>query len=95
MKILLNSTCVFQLPPPGYAGTEWIVYDLAVYLQKFGHQVSVACPKGSVLPEGIEHIPTSDPTWDANAEIMVSWPIILPRIWRTDQGVETIGFDIV
>ena len=95
MKILLNSTTVFPLPPPGYAGTEWIVYDLAVNLNRMGHQVVVACPKGSTLPEGIEHIPTSDPTWDIAAEQVVAWPIILPRIWRQQDTVEYLDFDLV
>jgi len=95
MKILLNSTTVFTLPPPGYAGTEWIVYDLAYYLSKFGHQVSVACPKGSKLPEGVEHIPTSEPTWDMMAEQVASWPVILPRIMRNEDGAVKSDFDLV
>jgi len=93
MKILLNSTCVFPLPPPAYAGTEWIVYDLAVLLRRFGHEVSVAAPKGSQLPEGMEHIPTSDPTWDASAEMNVAWPAVLKRIWKEE--TKEAPFDII
>lgn len=73
---------MFALPPSAYAGTEVVVYDLATHLNRMGHQVSVTCPKGSVLPEGIENIPTSDPTWDMNAEDVIAWPIVRDRIWH-------------
>ena len=58
MKILLISTTIFPLPPAGYAGTEQIVYNLAIGLQKKGHAVTVVAPEGTVLPEGIALIPT-------------------------------------
>lgn len=92
MKILLNSTCVFPLPPPGYAGTEWIVYDLAVNLAKMGHEVSVAAPIGSTFPAGITHIPTTPPTWDDNAE-KANWPNLWPKFY--DLPNDKPLFDIV
>jgi glycosyltransferase involved in cell wall biosynthesis len=48
---------VFPLPPTGYAGTEQIVYSLALEYHKAGHQVIVAAPEGSQFPEGIELLP--------------------------------------
>ncbi|RLG82537.1 MAG: hypothetical protein DRO09_00135 [Thermoprotei archaeon] len=38
-----------------------MVYDLAVALKARGHEVSVACCKGSKLPEGVEAIETVEP----------------------------------
>lgn len=92
MKILLNSTNVFPLPPPGYAGTEWIVYDLAVNLAKMGHEVSVAAPIGSTFPTGIAHLPTTPPTWDPNAETSY-WPTLWPQFY--DQAADKPKFDVV
>lgn len=59
LKILLISTTVFPLPPTGYSGTENIVYQCACEYQKAGHQVTVAAPEGSRLPEGMELIPVA------------------------------------
>lgn len=59
MKILMISTTVFPLPPPGYSGLETLCYQWACEFQKAGHQVSVVAPEGSQLPEGIELIPVA------------------------------------
>lgn len=58
MRILIVSTTIFPLPPTGYSGLEMLTYQIAVGMQKKGHQVSVVAPQGSQLPEGIELIPT-------------------------------------
>ncbi len=92
MKIMLESTTIFPVPPAGYAGTEMVVYNLAIELTKLGHQVSVAAPIGSKFPPGIEHIPTVEPAWDANREDL-AWPIVLNRL--VQNGVPTKEFDIV
>lgn len=88
----MNSTNVFPLPPPGYAGTEWIVYDLAVNLAKMGHDVTVAAPQGSTMPPGVALIPTTPPTWDQNAE-RAFWPTLWPQFY--DQAADKAKFDIV
>lgn len=60
MKILLISTTVYKLTKEGltgYGGLEHLVAVWAIEMQKLGHQVSVVCPEGSDLGEGIEIIP--------------------------------------
>lgn len=60
MKILLISTPVFVLTTEGlsgYGGLEWLVAKWAIELKKLGCEVSVVCPEGSNLGEGIEIIP--------------------------------------
>lgn len=56
MKILLISTPIFQLPPPGYSGLEWLVSRWALEFARAGHEVSVVAPEGSNLGPGIEVI---------------------------------------
>ncbi|KKN87076.1 hypothetical protein LCGC14_0263460 [marine sediment metagenome] len=56
MKILMISTTMYNLPPPGYSGLEMLVYQWACEFQKAGHQVTVVAPGDSQLPEGIELI---------------------------------------
>lgn len=56
MKILMISTTLYNLPPPGYSGLEMLVYQWACEFQKAGHQVTVVAPGDSQLPEGIELI---------------------------------------
>lgn len=58
MKVIIISTTVFSLPPPGYSGLEMLCYNWAVKLHKLGVQVAVIAPEGSQLPEGIELIAT-------------------------------------
>lgn len=60
MKVMLISTTVYQLTKAGltgYGGLEHLVAVWAIEMQKMGHQVSVVCPEGSDLGEGIEIIP--------------------------------------
>jgi glycosyltransferase involved in cell wall biosynthesis len=60
---MLVSTAALPVPPiKGYGGIEWIVYMLAKELAKKGHNVAVACPSDSVLPEGVSHISTTTDT---------------------------------
>lgn len=58
MKILLISTAALDTPPKFYGGQEQVVADLAEILIKKGHKVSIACTSGSIVPKGVEHIPT-------------------------------------
>jgi len=60
MKALLISTTVYQLTKSGlagYGGLEHLVAMWAMELKKLGCEVSVVCPEGSDLGEGIEIIP--------------------------------------
>lgn len=57
MKVIIISTTVYPLPPPGYSGLEMLCYNWAVEFQKLGVQVAVIAPEGSKFPEGIELIP--------------------------------------
>jgi len=73
MKIMLISSACLECPPSTYGGLEMIVYDLALQLNKRGHQVSVAAPKGSIFPESIDFIPTVDVQlnkWDENIALL-------------------------
>jgi len=58
IKVLLISTAALPVPPLRYGGIEWVVFLLCRELNKLGHEVAVACPIGSKLPEGVTHIPT-------------------------------------
>lgn len=58
LKILVISSTIYALPPKGYSGLEALVYEWAIEFQKAGHKVAVAAPEGSILPQGIELIPT-------------------------------------
>lgn len=58
LKIMVISTTVYALPPKGYSGLEALAYAWSCEFAKQGHQVSVVAPEGSVLPVGIELIPT-------------------------------------
>lgn len=85
---------MIPLQPPGYGGIEMIVYDLAGLLHEWGHEVTVAAPKGSTFPDGIVHIPTVEPTWDFDAE-WAALPRIQERLWHDVNGTPEIAFDIV
>jgi glycosyltransferase involved in cell wall biosynthesis len=56
MKILIISTPFIPCPPPTYGGLELITYNLGVALSKRGHEVAIACPTESKLPDTIKHI---------------------------------------
>jgi glycosyltransferase involved in cell wall biosynthesis len=56
LKVVLISSGVLPVPCPGYGGLEMVVYDLAVELQKAGHEVHVVAPSESKLPDGIKLI---------------------------------------
>ena len=94
MKILIVSTCAIPLPPPGYGGIEWVVCDLASWLHTWGHEVTVAAPRGSTLPDGIEHIPTGEPTWDFDAE-WAALPLIQNRLLKEVNKAQEVAFDVV
>ena len=47
MRILVVSTAIFPCPPPGYAGLELISFNVAKYLAKKGHAVTLLSIKGS------------------------------------------------
>ncbi len=51
MKLLILSTTVYNLPPPGYSGLEMLCYQWACEFAKAGHQVSVVAPGDSKFPE--------------------------------------------
>lgn len=50
MKLLIISTTVFNLPPPGYSGLEALCYFWACESARQGHQVSVVAPGDSQFP---------------------------------------------
>jgi len=56
MKIILISSGVLPVPPIGYGGLEQVVYDLAVELDKNGHDVSIVAPSESKLTGNIKLI---------------------------------------
>jgi len=51
VKLLIISTTVFNLPPPGYSGLEHLCYQWACEFAKQGHQVTVVAPGDSQFPE--------------------------------------------
>lgn len=73
MNILLISTTCLPVPPSTYGGLESVVYDLAEVLSRMNHEVAVACPIESKLPEGVTHIPTVscyEYKWNENLALM-------------------------
>lgn len=58
MRILVIGTNVFTIPPKGYSGLEALVFQWTCLFYQAGHKVTVVCPEGSWVPEGIEMIPT-------------------------------------
>lgn len=57
MKIVVISTTLMPLPPPGYSGLEMLAYQQAEGLAKKGHQVLLVAPGvtfGTKVPEGVE-----------------------------------------
>ncbi|MDZ4263756.1 MAG: glycosyltransferase [Pseudomonadota bacterium] len=98
MKICLISTTAFSLPPSGYAGTEEIVYRLALEYQKAGHQVSVVAPEGSTLPDGIELIPTAvmeseESAYEKYKDRLPEWDIIHDHSFGSWVYQSSIGID--
>ena len=89
MRILLISTNVFPLPLKGYGGLEQLVYGWACEFQKAGHTVSVVAPEGSVLPEGMELVPTGlregeDASWNRYKDRLLTgaWDVVMDNSWN-------------
>jgi len=62
MKVVLISSGVLPVPVKGYGGLEQIVYDLAICLDKQGHEVFVvAPPESEVANEGNIKLLINDP----------------------------------
>ena len=73
MKVFLISTACLEVPPRTYGGLEQVVYDLSKRLAQRGHEVTVACPIGSQLPENVEMVPTIDlntDKWNENLALL-------------------------
>jgi len=85
---------MIPLPPPGYGGVEQVLYDLATWLNRWGHEVTVASPKGSTFPDGITHIPTVEPTWEFDAE-WAALPVIQDRLLKEVNETQEVAFDII
>lgn len=94
MKVLLESTTFYPSPPPSYGGTEQVVWLLAEELNKLGHKVTVAAPKGSKFSQGIEHLETVTPQFGAMQEDQ-AWPIVLNRLVDMQTGQPKGEFDVV
>ena len=58
VRALLVSTTVYPVGHRKYGGIERFIYDFAAALARLGVEVSLAAPKGSVAPEGVELIET-------------------------------------
>jgi len=58
MNVLLVSTTVFRVGDPKYGGVEKLVWEWAEQLSEWGYPCSVAAPRGSRVPKGVELIPT-------------------------------------
>jgi glycosyltransferase involved in cell wall biosynthesis len=69
MKTILISTGVYPVFPSGYSGLEQIVGDLAVCLDKLGHDVYVICPSESNIGKfgKIHHVDCGPCSPDAHA----------------------------
>lgn len=60
VKIGLVAPSVLPVGTGKYGGIEKLIYDFAETLVSLGHGVSVAAPKGSLLPKGAVYFPTVD-----------------------------------
>ena len=54
MKIVVISTTVMTVPPPGYSGLEMLAWQQADGLARRGHKVLLVAPVGSTPPDGVE-----------------------------------------
>lgn len=91
MRVLIISTTIFQLQEaglPGYGGLENLVITWSKEFRRLGHQVSVVCPKGSNLGEGIEIIPVplrcgEDVAWQSYKDRLLKgeWSAIMDNSW--------------
>lgn len=73
MKIVVVSTPVFQCPPPGYSGLEFLAWQQARGLAKKGHEVALIAPEGSHC-EGATIIPIGPPgNWDERRAYSTYW----------------------
>ena len=61
MQVLVVSTSVVPLGSKRYGGIEGLAYDFVEGLLELGHQVTVAAPQGSLVPEKAELIETVNP----------------------------------
>ena len=64
----LISTTIYTSPTPGYAGTENVVWNLAVELGKMRHTPVLIAPQGSKVPINGELIETVPPAYDFGRE---------------------------
>lgn len=85
MKIALINPTVLDIPLKNYGGIEEVVYNLAVELNRQGHDVYVCATIGSSFPEGINHIKTikSNLRWNITDEL-VSYNIYSSQIKDMD-----------
>lgn len=100
MKLLIISSNVFSLPPSGYSGLEVLAYLLATGLAEKGHQVSIVCPEGSKLPEGIEGIfcplrEEEEKTWQRYKGRLENgeWPLVVDASWQRWATMSVAGKD--
>jgi len=89
MKILVIGTTVFPLPPKGYSGLELLVWQWSTLFHQAGHTISVVCPEGSWLPDGIEMITvplrcSEETAYQAYKERMLDgdWDAIFDSSWN-------------
>lgn len=69
VKFVIIGTQVMTLPPESYSGLEKLTWQLANGLSGRGHEVYLAAPYGSRIPDPIHHIDSGPAGW-SNPEEM-------------------------
>lgn len=100
MKILAISSTIYPVPPVGYGGLEQVVYDVVCGLAAAGHSVTVAAPEGSLLPDGVAHIPTQlkgseEEAYKSYKEALETggWDAVWDNTWEGWSYLSSVGRD--
>jgi len=97
MKIAHIASLSLPIPPRGYGGTERIIYDLALFQKKRGHDVVIFGMKSGILPHDIPIVNLRSPKELVKIR---SFPIFgrsmtIYHLYTSQFIASKFGFDIV
>lgn len=91
MKILQIAPPWIDLPPNGYGGTEYVIYNLTEALVKLGHEVTLFATGNSKTSANLKYV-FKKSLYDINTD----WDAALPSLLHYDQAFKIADqFDIV
>jgi len=91
MKILQIAPPWIPVPPPGYGGTELVLYNLCKGFVDLGHEVTLFATKNSKSPDELDYVFDKSLT-----EMDVDWVAALPPLLHYHQAFKRAAeFDII